>query len=88
MKKAQYGDEFFEDQSLLIIYVPTNNSSLRFGINDLDLDTDSVCVHLYGEADPEDTTNDKAGWLITVSFYDEEIRDCTSIDAILDDSKK
>ena len=67
----------------MIIYVPSSNGSLRFGVKEVIATERSICVCVEQKNDPEVFTEDMAGWLILVEVKDEEIREDTSFDAIL-----
>ena len=82
--KAQWDREiFFEEHSLLVIYVPSSSSAYRFGVQSVAVKDGSMCVSVEQKNDPEVATEDPAGWFILVEVEDEELRDCTSFDAIL-----
>lgn len=80
---AKYDDAFFETDTLLVVYVPANSGSLRFGVSDVYCDGEYVCVHVKQTNNPEVVTDDMAGWFITVAIQDSMIRNCKSFDADL-----
>ncbi len=83
LAKAQWGREgFFKDHSLLAVYVPANSGSLRFGMHNIEVTYESVCVYVEQTNHPENVTDDMAGWFVLVEIADEEIRNCYAFDAI------
>lgn len=83
LNKSQWNNEdFYDDSSLLIIYVPAGSGSLRFGVRDVVAVGDSICVCVEQKNDPEIVTADMVGWLILVELDDEEIKGYTSFDAV------
>lgn len=80
---AKYDDAFFENNTLLVVYVPANSGSLRFGVDSVYCDAESVCVRVKQLNNPEVVTDDMAGWFLTVAIQDSTIRNCKSFDAYL-----
>ena len=84
LAKAQWDrEEFFKDHSLLVVYVPANSGSLRFGVQSVEVADSSVCVYVEQKNNPEIVTDDMAGWFVLVEIEDSKIRNCNSFDAIL-----
>ncbi|MBQ4333406.1 MAG: hypothetical protein IJC33_06490 [Clostridia bacterium] len=82
--KAQWDREgFFNEHSLLMIYVPANSGSFRFGVQKVTVTDNSICVVAEQKNDPEIFTEDMAGWMILMEVEDEEIGKYTSFDAVL-----
>ena len=73
---------FYEDNSLLIIYVPANSGSFRFGVKDVITSEDSICIQVEQKNDPDVHTEDMSGWLILVEISDEEANSYTNFDAV------
>ena len=87
LTKAQWDREsFFEEHSLLVVYVPSNSGSLRFGVHGVKITDRSLCVSVEQKNAPEIFTDDMAGWFILVEVEDEEIQNCNSFDAIFGNS--
>lgn len=80
---AKYDDVFFEENTLMLVYVVANNSSHRYGVNSIFCDEKSFCIHI------EETTGLKlvdtamAGWFVTVAVADSAVTNCTEFDADL-----
>ena len=77
-----HGD-FFRDHSLLVVYVPANSGSYRFGNNGISIFDGALRVFVEQKNAPEVGTDDMAGWFILVGITDKDARECTSFDAIL-----
>lgn len=86
LAKAQFDTEgFFEEYTLLVVFVPASSSTFRFGIKDVASTDTSICIGVEQKNDPEATTCDGAGWFVLMQVEDEEIRNYTSFDAVFDD---
>ena len=84
MSKAQWDREiFYQDYSLLIVYVPANSGSFRFIVDEVKTEEASICISVGQKQDPENSTEDMAGWLLLIEVEDEEISKYTSFDAVL-----
>lgn len=82
----QYDEAFFEENTLMLVYVGADSSAYRFGVNHVFCDGDSFCVHIGQVNDPEVITDDMAGWLVTVAVPDSMAASCTEFDAALNNS--
>ena len=82
--------DFFNEHSLLVVYVSATSGSYRFFLHEVEVKDSSVCVYVEREDIPEDKclTMDMAGWCILVAIKDEEIRGQGSFDAILNNFEK
>lgn len=78
---SKYNKDFFENNTLLIVYIQTSSGSLRFGLDSVDFNNDSVCVYVKQTNNPLMGTDDMSGWFITVAIEDEIIKNCKSFDA-------
>lgn len=76
-----YDDAFFENNSLLMIYVTSGSGSLRYGVSGVSIENGELCVHVKLTNNPEIGTCDMAGWLIAVEIEDGTVRSCISFDA-------
>ena len=84
MAKAQWDREiFYEENSLLIVYVPANSGSLRFGIQEVQATDTTICIQIEQTNQPDVFTEDEAGWFVLVEIDSEEVSSYTSFDAIL-----
>lgn len=80
---AKYDSAFFEDNSLMLIYVSSNNSTHRFKVHSIGYDEKSFCVHIAETTNAEEVDTAMAGWFVTVAVSDELIMNCTEFDADL-----
>lgn len=81
---AKYDKSFFAENTLMLVYVPANNSTHRFAVNNVYCDDNSLCIHIEETTKAEMTDCAMAGWFVTVAVSDELIRNCTEFDADLD----
>lgn len=80
---AKYDSAFFEDNSLMLIYISANNSTHRFKVHSIGYDEKSFCVHIAETTNAEEVDTAMAGWFVTVAVSDELIMNCTEFDADL-----
>ncbi len=80
---AKYDDTYFEENSLLLVYVGANSGTYRFGVNSVFCDGDSLCIHVEQTNSPEAVTDDMAGWFVTVAVSDSMVENFTEFDADL-----
>lgn len=80
---AKYDSAFFEDNSLMLVYVSANNSTHRFKVHSIGYDEKSFCVHITETTNAELVDTEMAGWFVTVAVPDELIKNCTEFDADL-----
>lgn len=85
---AKYDDKFFEENTLMLVYIPANSGSLRFDVVDVFCDTESYCIHVRQTNNPEVVTEDMAGWFITATEQDRTIDRCSQFDADLNNVEK
>lgn len=80
---APYNEDFFEDSSLMVVYVSANSGSYRFGVSEVYCKNGGYSIHVERLNNPEVVTEDMAGWFITVAETDNKLNNCTEFDAIL-----
>ena len=80
---ANYDETFFEENTLMLVYVSANSGSYRYGVNSVFCDGNSFCIHIEQLNNPEAVTCDMTGWFITVAVTDRMIEDCVEFDADL-----
>ena len=81
---AKYDAKFFEDNSLVLVYVGANSGSYRYDVNRVFCNEGALCVHIEQTNSPKIVTDDMAGWFITVAVSDALIENVTMFDADLD----
>ena len=84
LAKAQFDrEEFFEDSTLIVVYVTANSGSYRFSTKEIVEADGALQICVEQKNDPEICTDDMAGWFIIVSVADERFSGYTSVDAVL-----
>lgn len=78
---AKYDDKFFEEKSVLLVYVEESSGSPRYGVNSVYCDGKSLCVFVEKVHDPIVKTDDMAGWFVTVAIPDSMIENCINFNA-------
>lgn len=81
---APYDEAFFEENTLLLVYISAGSGSYRFGTDRVLCDGTTLCVHAVPLNDPEVVTCDMAGWFLTLALPDAAVARCTQLDAVLD----
>lgn len=79
----KYDTAFFEENTLLLVYLTAGSGSCRFGVDSLDVDEKNVAVHIKQVNEFEVGTCDMAGWLICVSLSKDAVKTCTAFDSDL-----
>lgn len=86
MSKAQFDREiFYQEHSLLIVYIPANSDSLRFAIEEIKTIDTSICIHIEEKNNSDVLTSDMTGWFICVEANKDKISNYTSFDAVFDE---
>ena len=80
---TNYDETFFDENTLLLVYVGANSGTYRFGVSSVFCAENSFCIHIEQTNNPEVVTDDMAGWFITVAVPDSMVENCTEFDADL-----
>lgn len=80
---SEYDENFFDNNSLFIVYLTANSGSYRFDVDSVYCDGELFRVHIKQINNPESVTQDMAGWFVTVTVNDDIISTCKSFDADL-----
>ncbi len=80
---AKYDENFFENNTLFVVYVTAGSGSYRFDVDSVYCDDDSFRVHMKQTNNPEVVTQDMAGWFVTVAVKDDIVSTCRFFDAVL-----
>lgn len=80
---AKYDREFFEENSLLLVYISATNSTHRFGLSGIGWNNSSLYVHVTETTGAEEVDDAMSGWFLTIAIADESIATCTEFDADL-----
>jgi hypothetical protein len=79
----KYNEEFFSNNSLILVYISAGSGSYRYDIKDIYLDGKSFMVNIEKTNNPEVFTCDMAGWFITVAISDSAVSNVLEFDAEL-----
>ena len=85
---ADYDETFFDENTLLLVYVGANSGTYRFGVSSVFCAENSFCIHIEQTNKPEVVTDDMAGWFITVAVPDSMVENCTEFDADLNNDSQ
>ena len=80
---ADMDENFFIEQSVLLVYVPSNSCSYRYIVNSIALCGQQLCIHVQQANDPETGDCAMAGWLMVVTVPKEILEGITDFDADL-----
>ena len=83
---GDYSETFFEENTLMLVYVSAHSGTYRFGVNSVFCDGNSFCIHVEQVNNPVLVTHDMAGWFITVAVPDSMVANCTEFDADLNNN--
>ena len=78
---AQYDADFFRDNSLILVYVPANSGSHRFGVRYLHIEDGTFCMTI-DKTTPWVQDDMMSGWFITLEMPDTDLAAITSFDAV------
>ncbi len=82
---AEYDDRFFENRSVLIVYVSASSCSFRYGIDSIEVNGGDLCIHIVEKIHPEAYDSAMSGWFVMAGIDRATIDGITSYDAV-DDS--
>lgn len=77
----KYDNIFFEKNALILVYIPADNCTHRFGLSGIELDDTQCHIHLEETTGAEAVDTAMAGWFLTIPVSDESIAACTGFDA-------
>ena len=78
---AKYDEDFFAENTLMLVYVEASSGSFRYGVDSVYHADGNFCIYVKQTNNPEVGTDDMAGWFITVAVPDSMVADCTVFDA-------
>ena len=84
-----YNEEFFKNNTLILVYITTSSGSERFGISSVSYKENAFNIYIHQTNDTQVGTEDEAAWFITLTMPDDIIEKCTVFDAhikLLNDS--
>ena len=77
-----FSAEFFNDKTLVLVYISANSGSYRFGATRVFCNGKSFCIDIEKTSSPEVVTCDMAGWFITAEVPKDLIGSCTEFSAV------
>ncbi len=80
---ANFGEEYFKDGALLIVYVATNSCTPRYGLHSIVGTGNGITVYIEQTNDPKVFDEAMGGWLITVPVEKALIQNATAFDAMM-----
>ncbi len=78
---AEYDDAFFKSHALILCYVQASSGSYRYGIADISIVQDTLCVYVKQLNHPEVCTADVQGWFVLAEVSKADIESCKHFDA-------
>ena len=81
MYGKDYHPEFFEEQSLLLIYIPAKNSIDRFEVLRLQKSDDKLYINIRENTYTDTESSTPTGWLLAVEVYTSDLAGITGIEA-------
>lgn len=81
---ANYDDEFFKNNTIILAYISTNSGSLRYGISEVKKENKTLCLNIVKTNNPEVGTSDMSGWFVMAELDKNYIKDCIEFDAKLE----
>ena len=82
-KMGKYDDEWFEDNTLLLVYVEASSGSYRYGLNHLTADSDKLVLYIRQTNDPGVHTCDMSGWFVLVELPKTVAKQFAEFDAMM-----
>lgn len=83
---AKYDSAFFDENSLLLVYVSANNSTHRFNMHSVGYDAYHFYVHIVETTNAEIVDDAMAGWFVTVAVKDTLMENGLKFDADLNNA--
>ncbi len=80
---ANFGEEYFKDGALLIVYVATNSCTPRYDLHSIVGTDNGITVYIEQTNDPKVFDEAMGGWLITVPVEKTLIQNATAFDAMM-----
>ncbi len=80
---ADYTEDFFAENTLLLVYVEAGSCTPRFGVDSVSKENGTLSVYVKYTYSPEEGDCAMAGWLFAISASKDQIQSCTNFDAVL-----
>ncbi len=78
----QYEPEFFDYNCLLLVYIPSQSTEYRYGLEKLNLDEGTLQIQLEWTQKPYQPEINHSGWILTLPLEKSFLNGITSLDAI------
>ena len=78
---AEYDDVFFQSRTLILCYVTASSGSYRYGVADVSVEEDTLCLYVKQLNHPQVMTADMAGWFVLAEVSKADIQNCKRFDA-------
>ena len=80
---ADYTEDFFLENTFLLVYVEAGSYTPRFGVDSVLKENGTLSVYVKYTYNPEEGDCAMAGWLFAIPVNSHQIQDCTRFDAVL-----
>ena len=80
---ADYTEDFFLENTLLLVYVEAGSCTPRFGVDSVSKENGTLSVCVKYTYNPEEGDSAMAGWLFAIPVNNDQVQDCTAFDAVL-----
>ena len=81
---TKYDKEFFENNSLIVVFIDSTNSTHRYAMQSVE-HNGIFCVQIEETTKAEAVDDALSGWFLTVTASDELLDRCTEFDAYIND---
>ncbi len=81
---SKYDDAFFEENTLMLVYVSCSNCTHRFDVESIYRDSQTLYISVEETTGAEEVDYAEADWFIAVAVPDSMVENCTQFDATLD----
>ncbi len=79
-----FDKEFFDNNTLFLVYVIASSGSYRYGLDSISIEEDAFTAHVTRVNSPEMGTEDMAGWMVVVPVKKELLQGTHSYTAIME----
>ena len=84
---VEYNDSFFSEHSILAVYIPSGQDSLRYSVKDIQYENAKLLINIQTDYsaltdNSEENPVGTAGWFILIEIGKSDYQDCSSYDAL------
>ncbi len=80
---AGFGADFFDNNTLFLVYVSAGSGSLRFALDSYSVVDGTFRADIIQTNNPEVVTDDMAGWLIVIPISNDQLENVQNYDAVM-----